>query len=340
MLNEVAPEDSDLRITVDSISCATADPRHLPEILLSQYVSRAIVNRAAEFAEVMHEVGFNKKGISLSFHPARAVDTTNLIVDCESRGIPITSIDTPDTYRFGHLVRDGLKAGVSGQLGGFTRNAGWFLQNVSSFKQQSERMEQALSEVRLAQPRSRPFIRVQAGAWLGSREGQALVDKAKFSNVDMAVEIDAHFQTHAEYWMFVQQLKAYLKRFDIWVGADVDLGHLDESKARHPEVVMNGALAAYESVLQDPRLSKLVILTSLNQYLPGLEHTHSDLITGPIDLKAAVGKLGQAQARGALAYPPLILPEFYPADYDRMVGPEGQRFFKGILGEYHQGRGR
>jgi len=324
-----------LQFAVSSMSTGEYRPSHLHEILVPRFATEQLVKRTAYLKERLGPV-FGQENISLSLHPATTIDMPKAIKLLQAAGIPVSSIDAPSVYANKLYVSNVLKSFLGGNLRELKIQTGWRLQNVESEEKKEEKLDEALKAF---SPATNPKIfRSNAEIWHESREGEELRRKLKGqSGAIIAIELDAKTQTPAEYLRFLKEL-AKTNDKDTPVYADIDLGHLEESKYLHDENQISEPLDIYEKILRDPETSRLVAVTSLNQYKAGETHTHTNFMHGPIDFSKATKELGIAAREGRLPFPPMTIAEFFPMEYEQVLNDSAIKQWKTVKEAFDNGR--
>jgi len=318
-----------LQVSFSSISCAPVNVYRPHEILLPHFVTTGIVERASHIKEILEPI-FEEGNVGISLHPAVVVDVPKAARLLEQAHIPITSIDSPDIIPHMDLLKKLVR-----DHGRMLSQIGWSLQNVSSEKAQHQKLTQGIAALHKQQLPH--IVRAPAHYWMHSRRGEVLRKSlAQYPDVILAIEIDAMRQTPDEYISFLEKLREDKESVPVY--ADIDLGHLAESKYfnRHRADVPD-PLVILESLLHSQQ-SSMVALVSLNQYQEGDVETHRNILHGNIDLLRAARLVGSAVRGGTLPFGPKVLVEAHPIEYDMLLGPEGVIFFKKIKQAFDQGK--
>lgn len=329
----VHPRNENLQFAVSSISCSEYNPSRIHQVAVPKFATERTVKR---MTGLRNELGDIFPNISISVHPGFLLDVDRAARLLKENGIEISSIDTPDIYQNKKFLGDAFKNLIKLDIKEALLNVGWRLHNVGSKEEQHRKIDQSL--ITMEYHPTPKIVRTHAGAFLESTEGEELRKKLTGnSGVILAVEIQAGKQTPAEYLEFLQRLGSTNNR-ETPVYADIDIGHLGESKYLHPESEIPHPLEVFENILSDKSTSGLVAVTSLNQYSAGDLHTHTNLMRGPIDLVDVARKLGRASKDGMLPFAPMTLAEFYPFEYEQLISEEGKAFWKRLKGAYDMER--
>lgn len=327
----MSKEKEELQFAVSSISCSEYKPSRVHQATIPKFATERMVER---MARLRNELGNIFPNISISAHPGFLLKVDRIAAKLLKKGIEVSSIDTPDIDTNLRALGEVLNSLFIKRSPKETMlNVGWRLHNVGSKKEQERKIDQGLKAIE-----GHPYpkiVRTHAGAFLESTEGEELRKKlAANTGVILAVEIEAGKQTPAEYLEFLQRLASTsYKKTPVY--ADIDLGHLGESKYLHKDTSeIPEPLEVFESILSEKSTSLLVAVTSLNQYSAGDMHTHTNLMHGPIDLVDAAGKLGKAAKDGMLPFSPMTVAEFYPFEYEQLISEEGKAFWRRFKGAY------
>lgn len=323
-----------LQFAVSSISCSEHRLLHFPSILIPQLATKATVERIARFRDALEPV-FGRNNISASFHLGYATNATEAVQRLRQRGIKISSIDTPDIFSNWQLLNVLIKSLKTKDFKEVALDIGWRVNNVGSFSEWNNKIDEGLKVIE-TNPLPK-IVRSHAGAFLESQEGEELRKKLNQQRgVILAIEIEARKQTPAEYIEFLKKLAKTNDR-EAPVFADIDLGHLGESKYIHGESAeIPEPLQIFENFLKDRTISQLIAITTLNQYKPGDVHTHTNLMVGQIDLIEVARKIGKATKNNILPFSPMVLAEFYPFEYEALTSEEGKIFFKKMRAAYEE----
>lgn len=324
-----------LQFSVSSISCSEASPLRPDKILIPRFATETMVQRAITLKQTLEPV-FGNDNISISLHPASVVNVPRAAELLSYAGVYISSIDIPDVITNWQMVKNILNSLRTRNFKRTPLDIGWRLQNVGSKKEYKRKLDQGLSTIK--ENMYPQIVRTHAGLWINSTEGDELRRKlSEEPNVVLAVEIEADKQTPSEYIDFILKLSQTNDR-ETPVYADIDLGHFGESKYVHrgyseiPE-----PLQVFEKIIQDRKTSKLVAVTTLNQYVAGDPWTHSHLLKGPIDYTKVAKLIGKATKEEMLPFSPMLLAEFYPYYYKFLVGADGIFFCRLLAASFHEG---
>lgn len=321
----------ELHISFSSISLAPTNIFRPDQILVPACVTRGIVQRAVSMRNVLAPI-FGKANIGVSLHPARVVDVPLIGKLFQEQQIQISSVDIPDVVTFRNEVKN-MMHDIFRADGMFFNRVGWMLQNVASYNALEQKLLQALSL--LENSESALVLRGNAKYWHDRTKIVLATLRRQYPNVSVAIEIDPPSQTPNEYITFLHMLR----KTDLYIYADVDMGHLAESNYIHRDRIENSSLTSILATLfSQTKEENVVGVVTLNQYVNGNEETHTNLLTGPVNLFTAMKFLGEAVRKKTLHFPPTIIVESNPRDYQTILGEKGLDFFQKIKQSFDEGK--
>jgi hypothetical protein len=308
--------------------------------------TREMANRSGELVRQL-EGSFDY--VSVSVIPGRMIDLLDLAARFTKLGITVSSVDVPDVQSLPQGLGLALGSAVKGDLGLAKNHVGWTLANTGSMRQQGERTHTALSTFAPSDRDSMQIVKASASFWAENpRQGEHLEEVLqKYRSetgreVGLAIEIWAEGQTPAQYQAFLDRLRVEQNGRDpaikSGIYADLDLGHLERSRARRSGEVIDPATKILEDVMGDPRRAKNVKIVSLNQYKEG-DRTHERFDDGIIDLRQAAHILGRSMKEGK-AEGVTSLIEAYPSHYDWFMSNEGLVYCQSLQQSFNSGAGK
>lgn len=316
------------------------------DALIPSRGTREMANRSGELVGELREV-FDD--ISVSVIPGRMLNLFDLAARFEEQGIAVSSVDVPDVQSLPRGLGLVLRSAVKGDLGIAKKHAGWTLANTGSMPQQGKRTLDALQTFAPSEGDSLQIVKANASFWTENpQQGKHLEEvlqqyrAVNGKEVGLAIEIWAEGQTPAEYQTFLDRLRAEQNGKDsanrIAIYADLDLGHLERSRAGRPDQDVSSALQVLEDIMVDPNRAKNVKIISLNQYKQG-DRTHERLDDGIVDLPEATRILGRSMQEGK-AEGVTALIEAYPFHYDWFMSNEGLVYCQSLQQSFNNGAGK
>lgn len=333
-------ENPKFHIAFNTLLAGSTNP---VDALIPSQGTQEMANRSSELVGRLKE-SFDY--VSVSVIPGRMIDLPDLAARFTEHAITVSSVDVPDIQSLPKGLRLALISAFKGDVSLAKKHIGWTLANTGSIQQQGERTRAALNTFHPPEDNNTQIVKANASFWAENpQQGKHLEEVLqKYRSetgrrVGLAIEIWAEGQTPAQYQAFLDILRVEQNGRDaakrIGIYADLDLGHLERSRARHPDEIVDPAVKVLEDIMRDPRRAKNVKIISLNQYKEG-NRTHERLDDGIIDLQQATHILGRSMLEGK-AEDVTSLIEAYPFHYDWFMSKEGFVYCQSLQNSFNNG---
>lgn len=306
-----------ISLAISTGSLYPSDPRKPWEAIIPRLATEAIAKHAIEFKDVVDRMTpeplRDMVEVGISLHWSDRINAKQLMHRLDAEGIPVTSHDIPDiesVSMLGAKIKQALTSNSQEGLEEILLHGGWYLINTRSEHSRIRRLHEAMSATRESQV-SPVIFRTSLASFLQNCDAslfRILKSYTISKNIAVALEIDADKYTPSDYMEAIRKLNAETYH-GIPVFADLDVGHLAQSRALHPDHEIPEVNSLFRSIMADD--GRLVGTVSLNQYAGG-GGTHVWL--GDPNGQVILSKIGSSMAeyREKLPFGPVAILEINP----------------------------